>query len=39
MRADPSAEGPRWVLDPLSVTKADCVPPWARDASASAMSR
>ena len=30
MKGEPAAEGPRWVLDPLSGTRADYVPLWAR---------
>ena len=30
MKGDPAAEGLRWVLDPLSGTRADFVPLWAR---------
>lgn len=35
MKGEPAAEGPRWVLDPLSGTRADYVPPWISGASAS----
>ena len=29
MKGELAAEGPRWLLDPLSGTRADYVPPWA----------